>query len=436
MIIRIACAASLVAVAARADIGDQLAKLLPEDGGEHSHFGAAVALDGHVAIVGMPFSADGAAYLFDAATGEQLAKLVPEDATPVDYFGIAVDISGSRAIVGTYGTYLKDENGVHLGAAYVFDVFSGRQLYKLINVEDSPGNSFGTSVAIDGDMAIVGAPGVEGHVSGAAFIFEVESGRQIAKLTPDDRPGDLFGQVVDISDEIAIVADTVCPGFCHPPPTATPTVYVFDATTGKTVAKLYSVDDTCSAFGWTASISGDHVLVGDCFGPSLFDAKTGARLSQLRPNDNPQTFGGAVSIFGEIAIVGAPADHDNGPLAGAAYLFDVGDALHPRQLAKLHANDGDRGDRLGGTVAVFGSSAVAGASGDDVNGPYSGSAYLFDASTCAADINGDGVLNILDFVCFQQQWQAMSPLGDCDDNEVFNILDFVCFQGEFVAGCP
>jgi hypothetical protein len=60
----------------------------------------------------------------------------------------------------------------------------------------------------------------------------------------------------------------------------------------------------------------------------------------------------------------------------------------------------------------------------------------FEGDDCPADCNGDGVLNILDFVCFQGEWQNQTSLGDCDNNGLYNILDFVCFQGEFVAGCP
>ena len=55
---------------------------------------------------------------------------------------------------------------------------------------------------------------------------------------------------------------------------------------------------------------------------------------------------------------------------------------------------------------------------------------------CAADCDGNGALNILDFVCFQGEFQAQSDAGDCDGNGLFNILDFVCYQGLFVAGCP
>ena len=55
---------------------------------------------------------------------------------------------------------------------------------------------------------------------------------------------------------------------------------------------------------------------------------------------------------------------------------------------------------------------------------------------CAADVNGDGELNILDFVAFQELFVAGDPGADCDANGALNILDFVCFQGVFNAGCP
>jgi hypothetical protein len=59
-----------------------------------------------------------------------------------------------------------------------------------------------------------------------------------------------------------------------------------------------------------------------------------------------------------------------------------------------------------------------------------------DTFGCAADINGDGVLNILDFVAFQAAWQNQDPKGDCTADGSYNILDFVCYQALFVDGCP
>ena len=58
------------------------------------------------------------------------------------------------------------------------------------------------------------------------------------------------------------------------------------------------------------------------------------------------------------------------------------------------------------------------------------------AGGCYADFNGDGALNILDFVAFQNAFVAQDPTADCDGNGSLNILDFVCFQNAFGAGCP
>ena len=82
---------------------------------------------------------------------------------------------------------------------------------------------------------------------------------------------------------------------------------------------------------------------------------------------------------------------------------------------------------------------------DDPNTPDGGvgpapvpdrGAFEFQPSACAADVNGDGNLDVLDFVAFQILWQAGDPAADCDANALFNILDFICFQQLFQAGCP
>ena len=54
---------------------------------------------------------------------------------------------------------------------------------------------------------------------------------------------------------------------------------------------------------------------------------------------------------------------------------------------------------------------------------------------CAADFNGDGALNILDFVAFQNAFVGGDGAADCDGNGALNVLDFVCFHGVFQGGC-
>lgn len=61
---------------------------------------------------------------------------------------------------------------------------------------------------------------------------------------------------------------------------------------------------------------------------------------------------------------------------------------------------------------------------------------LCKGSGCAADFNGDGSLNILDFVAFQSAFQAGEDDADFNGDGQMNILDFVAFQAAFQVGCP
>lgn len=56
-------------------------------------------------------------------------------------------------------------------------------------------------------------------------------------------------------------------------------------------------------------------------------------------------------------------------------------------------------------------------------------------SGCAADVNGDGALNILDFVAFQSAFQNGDEGADVNGDGNLDILDFVAYQALFVAGC-
>jgi len=55
------------------------------------------------------------------------------------------------------------------------------------------------------------------------------------------------------------------------------------------------------------------------------------------------------------------------------------------------------------------------------------------ATSCPADCNEDGTLNILDFTCFQAAFEAGE--GDFNEDGEANILDFIAFQAAFEAGC-
>ena len=86
-------------------------------------------------------------------------------------------------------------------------------------------------------------------------------------------------------------------------------------------------------------------------------------------------FGSAVSISGDYIVVGAPADDDRAPNAGAVYVFKrTGSGW--TQEAKLTTADAAEDDEFGLSVAIDGRVLVAGARSDDA-GTSSGAAYVY-----------------------------------------------------------
>ena len=132
-------------------------------------FRVSVAIDGNYAIVGAETknSQKGAAYIFDVTSGTQLHKLTANDRSDDDYFGVSVAISGKYAIVGAS---LDDDRGNNSGSVYIFNVQTGEQIRKRKASDGASNDYYGTSVAISGNYAIVGAYNENGG-RGAAYIL-------------------------------------------------------------------------------------------------------------------------------------------------------------------------------------------------------------------------------------------------------------------------
>lgn len=147
-----------------------------------------------------------------AARPVEQQKLVADDGAPEDFFGYSVAISGDIAIVGSFKA--DDEvKGVDAGSTYVF-TRSGtiwRQQTKLTAIDGAANDTLGGNVALSGETAVAGAIGHDenGDNSGAAYVFE-RSGNVLknqTKLTAaDGESGDLFGWSVAMSQDTKMIA--------------------------------------------------------------------------------------------------------------------------------------------------------------------------------------------------------------------------------------
>jgi len=419
-------------------------KITASDAAAGDRFGKSVAISGTTAIVGAFFDDDagsfsGSAYLFDTVTGQELFKLTASDAAAGDEFGTSVAISGTTAIVGANG----NDDG---GSAYLFDTETGLQIAKLTASDAAAGDLFGISVAISGTIAIVGAVGddIVGNNSGSAYLFDTTTGNQLFRLIANDADeGDRFGDSVDISGSTAIVGapnNSDAGQFSG-------SAYVFDTKTGKQLIKLTAPDAAArDFFGQSVGIFGMTAIVGTFItndedsepgSAYLFDIENGIQIAKLTASDaaGQDLFGSSVGISGTTAIVGAYFDDDAGSRSGSAYLFD---SATGQQLFKLAASDAAAEDDFGRSVAISGTKAIVGAPIDTVVFTVSGSAYVFDTVVlpCPADMTGDGQLNFFDVSRFLFWFNLNHPNADFTGDGEFNFFDVSAFLLAFAEGCP
>ncbi len=191
-------------------------KLRGDDSADNDRFGYSVDISGDTFVVGAPFdddadSSSGSVYVFvrDGAKWKQQAKLTADDAAKNARFGWYTAIAGDTVVVGAPLAAAPERNS---GAAYIFtrvgDVWT--QQAKLVAADGDSNDAFGTSVAISSDEVLIGAPKDEetGRNSGSAYIFTRvgDVWTQQKKLTASDpEEGASFGHSVSIHENRAIV---------------------------------------------------------------------------------------------------------------------------------------------------------------------------------------------------------------------------------------
>ena len=373
-------------------------------------------MSGDRALIGAPYDDDygwesGSAYvyLYDGIQWNQEAKLIANEGETGDFFGFSVAISGDIAVASAprYNGFTS----TGMGAVCIFTRNpdgSWLQTQKITadDGETDSGDVFGFSVHIDGDRIIVGDPFdnvVDTGKSGSAYIFKRTEGIWIqeAKLVPSDASSyDHFGYSVSIDGNRALVS-AVYDDTEFGDATGSAYVFNFDGSQWIESSKLQAADaETGDNFGHSVSISGDRALIG-AYGEDGVATFAGAAYvfhvehgqwseeSKLTASDGyaNDNFGWSVSLSGNIAVVGAYDDKDNGSASGSAYTFQL-QAGQWTQVAKLLPSDGDESDYFGWSVCISGSNAITGAHRNDDNFTDSGSAYVYELME---DGDGDGV---------------------------------------------
>jgi hypothetical protein len=384
-------------------------------------FGNSIAIAGDTVVVGAPredsdatgingnqsgnsANDSGSAYVFvrdGAGNWSQQAYLKASNTGAGDLFGDSVAIVGDTVVIGAsleasnangVNGDQSDNSALHAGAAYVFvrDGAGNWTQQAYLKASNSDGaDFFGASVAITGNIVVVGAIGEDSSASGingneadnlapfagAAYVFVRTGGgtwSQRAYLKASNTGDfDIFGV------SVAIAGDTVVIGAEREGSNATGVDGdQSDNSAGEAGAAYVFVRDGAGNWSQTAYLKASNTGGGDLFGKSVAISGDSVVIGAVREASN------ATGVNGD-------QGNDSATQAGAAYVFVRDVAGSWTQQAYLKASNTDAGDLFGESVAVAGDIAVVVARAEDstasgVNGDQTsnaagnaGAAYVF-----------------------------------------------------------
>ena len=392
----------------------EVKKLVASDTQNYEYFGITVDLDEDVAIVGVndktvngKQAGKGAAYIFARNEGGsnnwgEIIKLTASDGEDDDRFGYSVAIDGDIAIVGAWQ---EADGGTNAGAVYVFEQNFGGinnwgQVKKITAYDADEFDYFGQSVALDGNIAIVGANGKDGvtNNTGAAYVYERNTGGlnnwgYVKKLASANNYNDRFGNSVAVADDTAVI------GAIYDDEGATDAgaAYIFENLINpeqQDIKLIASDAQAYDGFGRAVAIAGEVALVGayhysEGAGAAYIFEQNSSGINQwgevkkltASNYQDHNLFGQEVTLNGDVAIVSAIyEDADGLSSSGAAYIYlrNQGGTNQWGEIKKLTASDPLPWGWFGSAVAIEGNTAIIGASGDDDGGTFAGAAYIFE----------------------------------------------------------
>lgn len=361
--------------------------------------GYGVAVSGTRVYAGAPWDPasdhESAVIVFDAASGRQLGKIYSSDTQYEDLFGATVAVSGDLLLVGA--PYDSDD-GEDTGAAYLFSIETGELLFRFAAPVPQSDSGFAASLALDGQYAVVGSA-VRDAGTGAVYVFDTGTGQLLSKLTASDADVENYlgtSVAVRASDGVVLAGAPLADGA----QVVSGAVYAFNAATGSQLAKFVASNGAPGDyFGISVSLDGDRFAVGatgvgnDEGAVYLFDANTGQELALVAsptPISN-SSFGQQVALSDGFLVAGQTSDYWYNPTIGRAHAISLA-TMTP--VLEMRQSDPPRGypygdrDSFAKNFAIDGPFCVFGT--PEHNGSE-GAAYLYSFAPRMLGMSGSVV---------------------------------------------
>lgn len=363
---------------------------LPATVADYHYFGAAISIDGEEAAIASAGSTltriEGSVYLYAREDGVWTDGVRIQSPATVDggYFGYDVKLSGDELFIAAPNEGGNDEGVVYL---YERDPVSGawHHVGQIMSPNPSVNEGFGSSIAFDGDVLVVGATGHDiGDAIDTGMVYVFRRGAEgwqfetaLPPLSP--APSLRLGKLSSLAVEGDLIAVGNYEENTYFDNNGAVHLYAYDGTTWNLDTTLWAADPAhIASLGWSLALRGDRLVAG------AMNADGVSRRS------------GAVYVF-ERDASGAWTQRDK-VFPSASYGYD----------------------RVGSYVGMRGAQILASAPSSDIYGTWTGAVYAFDLAECpSADELGAGEFCTPECPCAHGE-------GDCDEPE--DCLSGLCLR--------
>lgn len=317
--------------------------LLPAGVGAGDYFGYSVALSGDYCMVGATGDAgsgflSGAVYMyrFDGVSWNLDQKITDPSGNAWDEFGAAVAVSGDDAFIGVPG---NDGTAANAGAVFIYQYDGTSWSYSQTLTGVSEDDAFGKSVSVDGAWAAIGAYGDDTAAtdSGAVHIYQFTGASWVPFQTikaGDAGAQDYFGLSVALDGQQLLVGAP----YDNDNGADSGSVYVFAFDNGSWIQqeKIRAGDGSDNhLYGYSLDISRKYAVVGAANDNQhgtrsgaayllFYNERTWVELLKFTASDPTSylKFGTSVALTESCAVAGAPRDLGAVNESGAAYVFE------------------------------------------------------------------------------------------------------------------
>ena len=303
---------------------------------------------------------------------------------PIAGYGASVAVSDDVVFVGEIGSLMRP------GAVYVYQKGprGWTETARIEASDGSPGDGFGSVLAVDGSAMLVGAAPDGART---VYVFQrAEPGgwRETGRLLPEDPLAfGGFGASLAIRDGIAAVgAPSAAPGTGNPRRGGLEAVFVFELDGSRwSLQERLTVDEGGGGFGTAVAIDVDRILVGaprqGRSGTVHEFRREGGRWQRAGSLEVPgidpsDEFGTSLSLLGDRAMVGAPG---RDAARGSVFVlhFDTSTGVWG-QIDELTPLDGRAQYGFGSSLAAAGGDIWVGAPRAD---DRRGAAYVYTGAS-------------------------------------------------------